>query len=346
MSAAVPLMIGIEGGPGSEPPSEGNHEVTQERLNDAVRRLNEYKNNPAARKTDEDLARELGGRWKPNSIAVFRGGHMKLSGAGLLVEAVEALLAEVAERQKLITGSVYVNTSISKRLISLIKRCTLFKRIGVAAVEPGLGKTTTLRHYVANAPLSVFIPANKTFAPRTRSSASASPWPMFNRLLLALQIESNHQYRAYDQVVTKLKGSNRVILIDQAQYVPPEGLDLLTTIHEEAETPIILFGHTHIYNTGPREFEAMVAFQSRAFREMFTRQQVTPSDVVLISEQFIGRSLAEAKKRELLDQVMKDGGLRRLEMILQHAQTLATGDTVSAQNINDSIDYVAKAGGV
>jgi DNA transposition AAA+ family ATPase len=349
-AAASSALKVVEGGSPNEPPSQ-TREMTQARMESAIRQLNAYKNNAVSKKTDDDLARELGGRWKPGTIQLFRNGHMQLENARLIVEAAELLLAQIDERAGLITKSAFVNTSISKRLLSLIKRAIVFNRMAVGAVEPGLGKTRTLEEFARVSPLSVLIRANRTFWPSSSVGRSmSSPWPLFTRLAQEFHVDHRTRYPsiAYEEMVRKIKGTNRVILIDQAQYIPPEAFDLLTTLHEEAQTPIVLFGWTRLYEAGPREFEALTAYQSRTFRELFTRAQIKQADVLLIAEQFIGRALAESRKEKLLEQAKKDGGLRRLDVILQHAQTLpGAGETLLTSHIDEAIKYVdASNGGV
>ncbi len=49
------------------------------------------------------------------------------------------------------------------------------------------------------------------------------------------------------RIVSKLKGSNRILIIDEAEHLTPKPLEILRRIHDWAKIPVVLVGMPKLY---------------------------------------------------------------------------------------------------
>lgn len=319
------VVSGGKGSGGAEPPNNGA--VTVERYERAAAALKSHKSTTGA--TWDDIATELGGQWSKSTINSYAGGKYPLENARNITEAIEQFMSTLDERRSLVTQTAFVETSIALKVLSLLKKATLLTKIAVIAAESGTGKTKTLQWYWTQHPRTVYLKANATFISRHH----ASVWPLVRKLMLALGTaaangNTQRQAESYDVIVNALRGTGRPVIIDEAQFLTPEALDLVRCIHEEADVPFILGGNETLYERAvgsSRGAAAFTQFQSRSFRAHLTTAEIKPSDVTLIAEQLIGVDVARDAAPILLDQARSAGGFRRLVSVLQLAQTLREG---------------------
>jgi DNA transposition AAA+ family ATPase len=323
-----------------------NGSVSVEHYRRVAAALNEYKSNTAG-VTWASLAREIGGEYSESSMSVFASGKYKCESARNIVEAVERFLSLVDERRQLITEAQYVPTSLSRRMLALIKKVVLLTKIGVIAAESGTGKTRTLQEYLISAPRSIYIMCDPTMQPQ-----HLSVWPVLYRLLASLGVHTNakcNQVIAMVTVIDKLRNTGRAIIFDEAQFLPAVALDLIRGIHEQARVPVILAGNETMYE-GARSGQssaAYVQFASRSLRERFGSADIKPADVDMIAEQLVGVELAKSSEKMLVDQARSAGGFRRLVTLLQIAQTLRLGnERITHAHVVRALDEVREQGGM
>jgi DNA transposition AAA+ family ATPase len=324
-----------------------NGSVTQARYDTVVEALRAHKSSTGA--SWPELAKAIG--IAPSTMGVFGSGNYPVDSARHLVERVEAYLQLLEERRALITQPAFVLTSITRRIYSLIKQCVLLSKIGVIACESGTGKSRSLEEYHATHVNSVLLRANRTFHPTVAHTASASsPFTTLFQVAKALGCSNLSSSRAqtllYDAIIAAARGSNKVLIIDEAHFLPAEALDVIRTINEDAHIPIILAGHVGLYDRAPRDAESAIAYRSRALRERIKTSSIRQSDVDLIATQIVGVDVANDAQKVLLREAQSSGGLRRLVTILQVAQTYRRGDeVVSKAHVLKAIEERADDGG-
>jgi len=307
-----------------EPEKDGS--VSRERYKAAASALRAHKDSTVG-VTWKDLATQIGGEYSDTTLSLFSNEKYPRENARRVTEAVEEFLGLVAERRKLVTNTAYVATSVSRRLLGLLKQVVLLTKIGVAAAESGTGKTKTLQHYWSEHPRSIYIKANALFASR-----SATSWPLMLKLATAVGLTAvgkNKQAGAYEAIVAGLRNTSRLVIIDEAQFLQNDSLDLIRCIHEEANIPVVLAGNESLYERGPGGYgnsAAFVQFQSRCLRTRFGTGDIKAADVEAIAEQLVGVDVARDAASLLLDQARAAGGFRRLVTLLQIAQTLRDGN--------------------
>lgn len=330
--------------------ASNNGAITQARYDRVVEALRAYKG--STRCTWAELATSIGGEYSDSTLSVLASGKYPLESSHKLIVRIEEFLRLVEERRALVTQPTFVATSVSKRIFALIKRVVLFSKIGVIGAESGTGKTRSLEEWHIGHPNATYIRANRTFSPSASSSrASSSPAPTMAKIAKAIgcvdALSMRSQAFVYDAIVGTLRGTGRLLILDEAHFLPSEALDVIRTIHEDANIPVVLAGHAALYDRGPRDYESLIAFRSRALREKFLTSQIRSTDVDLIASQIVGVDVARDASKVLLQESQSSGGFRRLVTLLQVAQTYRNSDeAVTKAHVLRAIDERPEDGGV
>jgi len=126
-----------------------------------------------------------------------------------------------------------VETSCYK---SVSKFCAIAgknRMMGMLVGEAGAGKTTALRDWTRKHPTSILVEADPGYTPRV----------FFEELCNRLNISApNITHAKFTQVVDKLKNSGRLLMIDEAEWLPTETLEYVRRIHDKAGIGIVLCG--------------------------------------------------------------------------------------------------------
>ena len=129
-------------------------------------------------------------------------------------------------------------TSVSQAVTNIITYCHLQGKIGVAYGDAGIGKTMAIREYVRNNPDSIVITVSPCFATVTG----------VNELLAEpLKIKEKVSRRIYSEAKERLKDSNRVIIIDEAQHLTVRVINHLRCLSDESGVGIAFVGNEEIY---------------------------------------------------------------------------------------------------
>jgi DNA transposition AAA+ family ATPase len=313
MTNGLAVVPKEKGSGGAEPGTNG--EVTLERYEQIATRLSEFKS--TTHSTWPEIAAQIGDI-QPSTLTTFAGGKYPLKHARNLCEAVERFFAVVDERTGLITSTVYVETSLAKRMNGLIKKAVLLTKMVEIAAESGTGKTKTLQHWWAQNPRAIYIQANATF-----KTSVGSTFPLLAKLMRAMgrQVFIGQKPVLYDTLCDELRGTGRPLIIDRAQWVQAGQRDMLCDLHEDANVPIIFGIASDDREAGAFSANAGTSFKSRLLREELRTSHITAGDVDLIAEAFGGIDVARDAAPILLSQSQLPGGFRRLVNILQLAQT-------------------------
>lgn len=105
--------------------------------------------------------------------------------------------------------------------------------IRVCYGEAGLGKTWAGREYARQNPGTVFLEASADFSPRV----------LLQEILIALGREgrgTNHGMKR--EICDILRGSKRLLIVDEAENLPYRSLETLRRIYDETEIGILLAG--------------------------------------------------------------------------------------------------------
>jgi DNA transposition AAA+ family ATPase len=122
------------------------------------------------------------------------------------------------------------NTEKATQLLRLIH---IKGGIGLILASAGLGKTQTLTRYAEKNEDVIYLKANLAFSAKVLMQALSNRCGYSGK---------GHNYHLMMKIIENLKNSGRLIIIDQAEYLPEKALDMLREIQEEANIGLVLAG--------------------------------------------------------------------------------------------------------
>lgn len=133
----------------------------------------------------------------------------------------------------------FVPTFNSRAYFAIADRCLLECEMGVCTGDAGVGKTMSAIQYAKEHPEVILVLANLGFTARV----------LFSHLCDALDLsKKGNLFDMFERVVVRLKGTERLIIVDQAEYLPYRALELLRSVYDEAGVGILLAGMPRLYH--------------------------------------------------------------------------------------------------
>jgi len=191
------------------------------------------------------------------TLSLYLSGKYKGDNARLN-EAVGGFLARMEEREekdKRGPATRFVMTRQARMVHSVLRDCHIDGDMGVVISRSGLGKTTALREYAKENKDVIFVTARVTVNLRVLLTQ------IFDDLRLHSSGSNDYMARA---IINLLRGSQRMIVIDEAQFLTPVLLEILRQIHDESGIGLVYAGM-------PRLYEAMVGSGSERLEQIYSR---------------------------------------------------------------------------
>ncbi|URA10524.1 AAA family ATPase [Thermospira aquatica] len=233
--------------------------------------------------------------------------------AGNIADVTKKILS-VIEREKdkqsnEIKKVHFVETSIFHQMCTAMNIAQLDSQIIVFTGDAGIGKTESIRVYLEENPSSILIEADPCYGVMS----------VLEEIADALGFEAKGRKDKIErEIIRRLKGSNRLIIVDESEYLPSKALDILRRIHDKAGIPLVLVGM-------PRLVKNIIGTGDK-YRQISSRMYhirlpgINVEDVRLISETVIDDVSEEMVK--LLFTLCK-ANARLLSKILHMAQRIA-----------------------
>lgn len=266
-----------------------------------------------------DVAARIGIAY--GTISSFGGNTYKGDNAKIAA-LIDRWFAAEAEQEALrratpIAAPRFIPTRAAKQITGTLHWAKRGK-IVVIATSPGFGKTSTVRQFVADVP-QVWL---ATMAPSTAGVATM--------LAEILDSMGERDARGSPQMLTKrikdrLKNTNGLIILDDAQHLTQAALDELRGLHDVTGIGIAMVGNAGLLSRlegGSRHV---------AFAQLFSRVSMRivqnlayPEDGVAL-----GRAWGIEDERILAwlgDLTAKPGGLRGVSMVIELASVHAAAE--------------------
>jgi DNA transposition AAA+ family ATPase len=170
----------------------------------------------------------------------------------------------------------------------------------------------------------------------TADSSMRSPTAILRELAEIVESNERRGPRILNSIVRRVDGTAGLIIVDEAQNLQTESIDLLRTIHDRGGIGIVFMGNeplrSRIEGMGRQASHAQI-FSRIGMRRKRDKPQV--KDVMMILD---GWGVAGKPLRDLCRYIaMQPGGLRAMNKTLAYAHTLAAAherDTVGADDVN------------
>ena len=210
-------------------------------------------------------------------------------------QALEEYLRTAVEHEQaretalpMVATQDYIPTSISEDVYKMIKYCQLERGIMIAHGDAGIGKTKAAQKFVRDNPTqSIYIQAT----PSTGTLGN-----ILKLLARALRIpETRSKLDLLTNIRAKLDGSNKVIIIDEAQHLKLSALEEITG---QEGIGIVLIGNTEVYGRmmGRQEARFAQLFSRVKFNRYYNTQRIKRADVEMLFP-----ALAQAGEKRAVD---------------------------------------------
>lgn len=162
-------------------------------------------------------------------------------------------------------------------------------------MDAGVGKTMAVKQYQKNHSDSAIV--------ITVSPCFASITGVNELIAEQLRIKEKVARKIYGEAITKLKGSNKVLIIDEAQHLTIRVINHLRCMSDESGIGIAFVGNEEIYIKMRGSGQASYAqlYSRIAYNEHIMTNNITKEDVALLFEE----SGLEQKALDILLEISK-----------------------------------------
>lgn len=229
------------------------------------------------------LAKEIG--ISGTALSQYLSG--KYPTPGSIEPKIEEFFNLQVKAQAVIKPLDYVDTSISTEVYNTIAYCHVNRCIGTVIGDAGIGKTKGARKYINDYSEAIYITATK---------ACKSLKDMHRMIARKLRLNENRNIfdLQYD-IRARLDGSNKIIIIDEAQHLSLTAIDGIRSFNDENDESalppvgIVLIGNHDLRTKMMGRYEQVLAQlfnRIQIQRQMFT-SQVLAEDIKKLFPVFV-----------------------------------------------------------
>ena len=203
----------------------------------------------------------------------------------------------------------FVATPTAKRIIEMCAFAHAETDIAIVIGDAGLGKTMALKQYAEIEPGVIFIESDHTYTPKV----------ILQTLCDALGLATaRNNHAMMDAIVKKLHGSERLIIVDEAELLKYQALEILRRIHDKAGIGVLLAGLPSLRANLRGSRGQYKQLYSRVGMQHDIKSSLPDSDIEMLAEARLGTD-------EFNAQLVKaaKGNARRLNKLLRGALRLA-----------------------
>jgi len=241
-----------------------------------------------------------------------------------------------------------ISTLLVQRFYTVFVKTHETRSIGLVIGPSGVGKSIMAKATVAGLiPGSVHVEL---------SSGHCGGIALIQRIAQAVGMQRVYGTKGekLDRVVAHLKGSGRLLLIDEAFYLNRDGLNIIRDIHKLAEVPIVLLGTEEVLE-GVNDWDQYHGQWTSLVSLVFnvTHEMLSSGDPLFSVEEV--QKFAKSHDLRLtgdgaewLTRVANElgfGGLRKVRMVLISAAALSKGKAIDAAHVRKALRAMHGAAG-
>lgn len=219
-------------------------------------------------------------------------------------------------RSALPSDPPFVETATASAFLAALRMAQAVRTMGVISGGAGVGKTMAVCHY-RKSTTNVWV--------ITARADSASMGALLEEVCGALGISERIARRRAGACIDRLRDTGGLLIVDEAQHLTTEALELLRGIHDASGVGVAVVGNETVYSklqgTG-RKAEFAQLFSRIGSRTRRSNPLRSDIDAVVA-----GWGVTDAKAAKLLRVIgQKPGGLRNIKMTMRLAHLMAMGD--------------------
>lgn len=228
------------------------------------------------------------------------------------VKSIDKAVAELTQRQEskaTDVSSEFIATPTAKRTLESCGFAHAMNDMQLVIGDAGLGKTMALKEYAARHSNVVMLEVDPTF------SAKVLLTELCNLLGVTTGRNNNAMMTA---VIEKLKGSDRLLIVDEAELLTLNSLEILRRIHDKAGIGIVLAGMPRLRANLRGARGQYKQIYSRIGMVHDLKMRLPATDIAMLCEAALGTDVFN----ERLEKV-SGGNARRLNKLLRGINRLA-----------------------
>jgi len=224
---------------------------------------------------------------------------------------IRALLDRKEDRGSKVKEERFLQTPISTMFWEVFQTCHEKGKQGAAIAPSGFSKTWTAQAYQEKNPSTVLI----TASPTRRSLSSILYAILFT---IGGGGASTRLDNILSSVVDRLKGRDRLIIIDESHFLKWEAFEILRTIYDETKTGFVYLGTPKLYSRmrGERNYDWDQILSRLSIRR--TLSEISYEDVKIIASE-ISPGLPKNCLNFLFQTAQEPGKLRVMVDLLKKA---------------------------
>lgn len=168
-----------------------------------------------------------------SSFSLWLQGTYKGNVEKIMVTVESYLQRQKEKAARTLKQIPFVDTSVARKVFEVARLCHIDGEIGVCVGMAGIGKTASAQEYVRQNPDTILIEADLGYT-ATVLFSELSRWLGLN--------DKGALHSLFEGVVERLKGTERLIIIDEAEHLPYKALELLRRVYDKANVGILLIG--------------------------------------------------------------------------------------------------------
>lgn len=171
-------------------------------------------------------------------------------------EKVQEYLEKEELRRQNVGKLEFVMTNVSKQVWNVLEYTRLQRTIGIIYGDAGIGKTETAKEWAKGKSDVVMITATPAFA---------NPKPFLKLLARAFKTtRTGTMDDVYLDILDKLESRDVTLIIDEAQHLTIQSLEIVRSLNDSTNTAIVMIGNEVVYNK-------MLGKQKAEFAQLFSR---------------------------------------------------------------------------
>lgn len=226
-----------------------------------------------------------------SSLSQILSGNYVTSPTNILNQVLSAMRHAEEQESDLIPA---VETSVFKLVQTA---CTMARRnrnFSVMSAYVGTGKTFSLRYYAKHNPNTFMIEANPTLTPTTIIKKLAS-------IIIGHDV-GGKIYDQFEAIVTELKDTDSLIILDEAETLTPKQLEILRRIRDTANVGVVLAGTEYLNAIIKPQHGQFDQIRSRSGFWPETIRHITRDDsAALVAAAFPGEDVTD----EVIDRLIQ-----------------------------------------
>lgn len=264
-------------------------------------------------------------------LNLWLGGKYTGNGQGVAQELARWLKAATERREQAASGSLietpdWLPTPTANTIMNTLRYAQNAKDIALIYGGAGVGKTFTARRYQDDHPC-VWI---ATMTPAMNSISAC-----LTRIALAVGTPElpRGAARAENAIIAAVESRNGLLIVDEAQFLPPAGLDAVRSLHDASGMGLCFMGNETVYaqiTGGSRKAHFAQIFSRVGIKTRLTNP--TMGDVETIVQAW---NITDTKGKGLCIEIARQAGaLRGLTKVLRLASMMLAEDEQHLESLH------------